>query len=1378
MLTKSTVMTAVDKWGMQSGIIKIIPPSEWVAAQPRLDEAIKTIRVKEPIIQDIAGQNGMYRQTNIVQQRSYNLPEWRELCNKSHHQPPAKRGERRPNQAQAKPVRSTTKSKGRSSATGSKRKSARTSKAKAVNNAVEEEEEAEGTPDRLPTPVSPSMKEEDDNESVAFEQDEPEAPVVRRMGGRQAMAIQPKEISISARRKNNKRETAVIDEAVFKDFQYELDGEPFTQERCDELERNYWKTLTYASPLYGADMPGSLFDDRTTSWNLGKLPNLLDVLGTKIPGVNTAYLYLGMWKATFAWHLEDVDLYSINYLHFGAPKQWYSISQRDARKFEQAMASIWPTDAKACDQFLRHKTFLISPSTLLAQHGIRVNKIVHHPGEFVVTYPYGYHSGYNLGYNCAEAVNFALDSWIEYARCAKRCDCSDAQDSVWINIRDIERKLRGEDTDIEETDEEDEEDEEDDENEVDDSGLPSPPQSNGETKTKAPQKKRKRPVNDKGEKVSGKKIRIKGSPEGPCILCPHDIPSEPLLLTDDGKKVHRICAQYIPETRIDPGEKPGDPEVVMDYEHIPKARLELKCNYCHSKKGACFQCSQKKCARAYHATCAAAAGVFVEEGEVPHFGENGIEYKKWDFGFSCRFHRVKRDKKLDGDALGDDKRIMKAASELKVGTVCQLQFYRGDIFAGVVVENRMSEQMLLVDIIPRLKRCVELHFTLIFQANNCFSEHVQMEVEYKWLLLPDPSDYHLPKASPTALAMPKEFKEREKLNTSKRQADDLPRAEDLFVPGFKWSEFNRAVISRNPNQAKIELTKGDQIWYYLGKTSTEAKAQFTEDLARPRHNPKGHFLDTIPKPVPTIPRQSYAASYPSIHGQNNLNVARTVARPQQAILPPSANKAEKPYQYKPRNPAGETYRVDPQALQSQQSFLQRSAQTPTSKATPNSTPYSFGTDPRYQPSARPAIPYPSYPQSTGQAQPSMGPLAVPALYRAPRPVPVPAKPAGPPFPSSGSRSRLSPFAKYAYLQKEHNRSPLEYKSPYRPGGGFMNGYQGSLQSLEARMRAQIWGSNAARNSTPASILPPQSSSSHPGPQNTIDTSAPPSQTAISATAPTSSSASTPNLPASSLSSASGNGMLIPPSGTPTQASWQKKDNSNLHPAIRPEYTMFHNQYQPVQRQSPPQYQGSVMQPPAMYDRQAGQMQPQYQIHQPQQIVQPRNSSPQAYTSMNDSPVNNTYSPHTMHLTAVQQDRQSSPPTSQQFVAAYSHQAPQSTSQQPMMPAPHNQHMSAQNTRAAMHVPPAAHQQYPPNATNIPQPVAQVPAPPQVAAQENRALYPHQQYFQNTKVEAQLMQSLHPHAQPRDFPDVPADSTSIIERVMMNLKKAPGLPTTN
>ena len=706
-------MNKINPYGMKTGIVKVIPPPEWRAELPRLDEAIKTVRVKEPIKQDIMGTSGTYRQANILHQRSYNLPQWRQLCEQSEHQPPAKRGERRANQDKApRPVRA--KGTSTPTSTGAKRKG-RPPKNK-PKAATVEAEDGTSTPDRLPTPDSPSMKAEDDMESVKPEIDDEDETPSKPKGGRQ-----PKSISVSSRRKYNRREAAAkVDEAAFKDFKYELEGEDYSKERCDELERAYWKTLTYAPPLYGADMPGSLFDDRTTTWNLGKLENLLDILGTKIPGVNTAYLYLGMWKATFAWHLEDVDLYSINYLHFGAPKQWYSISQGDARRFEAAMKSIWPTDAKACDQFLRHKTFLISPSHLLQNFNIKVNKIVHRPGEFVITFPYGYHSGYNLGYNCAEAVNFALDSWMEYGRVAKKCDCSQAQDSVWIDIREIERKLRGEETDYEETDEEEEE--EDDENENGPTDLPTPPESSGDTKPKAPKRKRKRPLNDKGGDNSNVKrirVRIKAPSKEPCILCPNDIPSEPLLPTEDGQKAHRLCALYIPETSINSGET----EKVTDVKYIDKARLDLKCNYCRSKKGACFQCSQKKCTRAYHATCAAAAGVLVEQGEIPVFGEDGTEYKEWGIEFSCRFHRTKRDKKLDSDALSDNDRIRKAASELKVGQTCQMQYYRGDIFAGAVVENRKSEEMLLLDILPRgyVKHSAKFFLPMttdIFKANE------------------------------------------------------------------------------------------------------------------------------------------------------------------------------------------------------------------------------------------------------------------------------------------------------------------------------------------------------------------------------------------------------------------------------------------------------------------------------------------------------------------------------------------------------------------------------------------------------------------------------------------------------------------------------------
>lgn len=877
-------MTKVDSYGMKSGIIKVVPPDEWTDAQPPLDDLIKQIRVREPIKQDIMGSNGTYRQVNILHGRSYNIPQWRQLCEQSEHQPPARRGERRANADKPKPARArpaapktanptatTQKTRGRGRPPKNKGRQKRNEESRPMTP-ISPRVEAEGAEDEVMDSIEKELGTE-----VDYEDDH--QPTVRRMGG--IKPAKPKIQSTSARRKFSRREgSAVVDEAAFRDFDYRMDISEYTPERCEELERVYWKTLTYAQPLYGADLMGTLFDERTESWNLNKLPNLLDVLGTKVPGVNTAYLYLGMWKATFAWHLEDVDLYSINYLHFGAPKQWYSISQADARKFENAMKSIWPADAKACDQFLRHKAFLISPQHLQQNYGIKVNKVVSYPGEFVVTYPYGYHSGYNLGYNCAEAVNFALDSWLDMGKIAKKCDCAQAQDSVWVNVYEIERKLRGEETEYEETEEEDDEDDDDDD-EL--SGLPTPPVGHG-VKFKDANRKRKRGRADKGAKVKVKKIRLrlKVKAEPPCCLCPNDVPNLEFLPTDDGRKAHRLCALYIPETYIDTVD--GN-EVISNVTAVHKDRLDLKCLFCRSKRGACFQCSQKKCARAYHATCAAAAGVFTEEQEVPVFGEDGTEYKEQAFEFSCRFHRTKRDKKLDGDSLEEDSRILKAAEALQKGDICQLQYHKGEIFAGMVVENRPDERMLLVDLVPNGNR---------------------MEVEWKWLLLPDPSDFHLPKASANAIPLPSSRKAKDKLNAKRHQGDDKPRKGDTFVEGdFSWAEFHTGEIT-NTRQAKVDFSKQDQVWYYLGKTSTEARAQYTEDPSKPRHNTKGNFLDTIPKPPKPAPaRPVYQQRAYGVSGQ----FTHSGAFAGHMTMPMNAAGLERPYVYQPRASMGYNHHV-------------------------------------------------------------------------------------------------------------------------------------------------------------------------------------------------------------------------------------------------------------------------------------------------------------------------------------------------------------------------------------------------------------------------------------------------------------------------------------
>ena len=631
----------------------------------------------------------------MEKQRSYNLPQWKSLCEESNHQPPAKRGERRRNQE--KPTRGTASRAAKKTPLpqpeGKKRGPGRprVRPLPTENERDGSEEAAGGNVQVPPTPTSPGPKAKRVKREANSDSEEEGTPSKPR--GRQ-----PK--SVTSRRKNNRGEQAeVIDEEAFKDFDYRTHNqEEWTAERCHELETAYWKSLTFNNPMYGADMPGSLFEDSTTSWNVAHLENLLDVLGQKVPGVNTAYLYLGMWKATFAWHLEDVDLYSINYIHFGAPKQWYSISQADARRFEAAMRSVWPQDAKNCDQFLRHKTYLISPQILKSQFNIEVNRLVHHEGEFVITFPYGYHSGYNLGYNCAESVNFATEAWLDYGKIARKCNCED--DSVWVDVWDIERKLRGEPTPeyYEETDEEDDDD-------LDEPvDLPTPPGSeNGKAKPRAPRRKRDTKKDAEGKT---KKIRIKLRAPAvvePCVLCPNDQAFEDLLPTDTGKgQAHRRCAEYTPETWISKGK---DLEIVRGIDQIAKARLELKCYYCRNKRGAVFQCSAKKCARAYHATCAYAAGVQIDQGLISVYDEDGTEYAQEAYDFRCRFHRNRRPKYADRQTciqtLEENSLIRRAATKLRSGDIIQYQYYGGDIFAGLVLENRLSEKMLLIESIPQ-----------------------------------------------------------------------------------------------------------------------------------------------------------------------------------------------------------------------------------------------------------------------------------------------------------------------------------------------------------------------------------------------------------------------------------------------------------------------------------------------------------------------------------------------------------------------------------------------------------------------------------------------------------------------------------------------------
>lgn len=146
----------------------------------------------------------------------------------------------------------------------------------------------------------------------------------------------------------------------------------------EDLERRYWKNILYHNPIYGADVNGSLTDHDCEEWNINRLGSILDLIekdyGVEICGVNTAYLYFGAWKTTFCWHTEDMELYSINYLHFGKPKTWYAIPPEHGRRFERMAQNFFPDSHKECPAFLRHKMSLISPP-ILRQYSIPYDKV-------------------------------------------------------------------------------------------------------------------------------------------------------------------------------------------------------------------------------------------------------------------------------------------------------------------------------------------------------------------------------------------------------------------------------------------------------------------------------------------------------------------------------------------------------------------------------------------------------------------------------------------------------------------------------------------------------------------------------------------------------------------------------------------------------------------------------------------------------------------------------------------------------------------------------------------------------------------------------------------------------------------------------------------
>ena len=200
--------------------------------------------------------------------------------------------------------------------------------------------------------------------------------------------------------------------------------------------------------------------------------------------------------------------------------------------------------------------------------------------------------------------------------------------------------------------------------------------------------------------------------------------------------------------------------------------------------------------------------------------------------------------------------------------------------------------------------------------------------------------------SENAKPLPAELARKSRMTAEDPANNDDPKPNDPFGDpdgNLRWEEFDSGKAFRNPAQVKIDIDKPKKLWYYIGKSSTEAKAHYTADIAIQQNDPTANFLESVRiasvnAAAAKLPAQrvSYPASYPSGSNHHNaLGAPRASANthvtqlkaPTSQYTKPVTTK-ERPYhgkyaitdsitaQYKPRPGVN----VDAQALYNQRAF--------------------------------------------------------------------------------------------------------------------------------------------------------------------------------------------------------------------------------------------------------------------------------------------------------------------------------------------------------------------------------------------------------------------------------------------------------------------------
>lgn len=96
-----------------------------------------------------------------------------------------------------------------------------------------------------------------------------------------------------------------------------------------------------------------------------------------------------------AWFPHQRHL-TLNLVHWGETKTWYSVPGEDATKFEAAIRKEAPDLFEAQPDLLFQLVTLMNPKSL-KDAGVDVYACNQRAGEFVITFPKAYHAGFNHG---------------------------------------------------------------------------------------------------------------------------------------------------------------------------------------------------------------------------------------------------------------------------------------------------------------------------------------------------------------------------------------------------------------------------------------------------------------------------------------------------------------------------------------------------------------------------------------------------------------------------------------------------------------------------------------------------------------------------------------------------------------------------------------------------------------------------------------------------------------------------------------------------------------------------------------------------------------------------------------------------------------------